>query len=55
MKIVCLVKHDLDETVRRIVEVHRKSNDVAVIDLRQDRDYGKIVDLIAGSDKTISW
>jgi hypothetical protein len=37
------------------MEVHKKSNDVTVVDVRQNKDYGKIVDLIFSSDKVISW
>lgn len=55
MKILFLAKGELDETADAMVREHSKEHEVTVIDLRQDKDYGKIVGLIAGSDKVISW
>ena len=55
MKILYLVKQDPDATLKKIVEVHKKGNNVTVVDLRKDKDYGKIVDLIFSHDKVISW
>ena len=55
MKVLYLVKQDLSETAKAIVEEHKKSNEVTVVDVRENKDYGQIVDLIAGSDKVISW
>jgi hypothetical protein len=33
----------------------KKTNDVTVVDIRQNKDYNQIVDLIFSSDKVISW
>ncbi|MGE5174548.1 MAG: hypothetical protein ACM3MD_12050 [Betaproteobacteria bacterium] len=55
MKILYLQKQDMNATGKKIMEVHKKSNDVTVVDVRQNKDYGKIVDLIFSSDKVISW
>ncbi len=55
MKILHIQKNDLDQTAKKILEVHKKGNDVTVVDIRKDKDYGKIVDLIFSSDKVVSW
>jgi len=55
MKILHIVKQDLDATAIKIVEVHKKGNDVTILNLRENKNYGQIVDLIFSSDKVISW
>lgn len=55
MKILHIQKKDLDATAKQILEAHKKSGDVTVVDIRQNKDYDKIVDLIFSSDKVVSW
>ncbi len=55
MKILYLLKQDPDETLKRIMDEHRKANEVTVLDLRTEGDHGRIVELIASNDKVISW
>jgi hypothetical protein len=55
MKILHIVKQDLSATEKKIVETHKKGNDVTVVDLKENKNYGQIVDLIFSSDKVISW
>jgi len=55
MKVLYIIKQDPDETLKKFLDEHKKSNEVTVVDLRQDKDYGRIVDLIAANDKVISW
>lgn len=55
MKILHIHRQDLDATAAKILEAHKKNNDVAVVDIRQNRNYEEIVDLIFSSDKVISW
>jgi hypothetical protein len=55
MKILHIVKQDLDATAKKIIEVQKKGNDVTIVDLKQNKNYGQIVDLIFSSDKVISW
>lgn len=55
MKILHIVKQDLTATEKKIIETHKKGNDVTIVDLKKDKDYGKIVDLVFSSDKVISW
>ena len=55
MKIFYLLKEDPDETLKRIMKCHRETHEVTAIDLRREKDYGRIVDRIAESDLVISW
>lgn len=55
MKILYLIKQDPDATAKKIMEVHKKGNEVTVVDLRQEKKYDKIVDLIFSNDKVVSW
>lgn len=55
MKILYFLKQDLDETAKRIMDEHKKANEVTIVDTRKNKDYEQIIDLIASSDKVISW
>ncbi len=55
MKILHIVKQDLNATEKKIIEVHKKGNVVTVVNLKENKNYGQIVDLIFSSDKVISW
>ncbi|GAB4423007.1 MAG: hypothetical protein OHK0032_18270 [Thermodesulfovibrionales bacterium] len=55
MKILYILKQDPDGTVKKTMDVHRKNNEVTVVDIRDNKDYDQIIDLIASSDKVISW
>ncbi len=55
MKILYIQKQDLDDTAKKIMEVHKKGNDVTVVSIKENKNYGQIVDLIFSSDKVISW
>jgi len=55
MKIVYIQKNDFDATTKKIMEVHKKSNEVTVVNVKENKNYDQIVDLIFSSDKVISW
>jgi len=55
MKILHMVKKDLTPTENKIMESHKKGHTVTIVNLREEKDYGKIVDLIFSNDKVISW
>ncbi len=55
MKIVYLIKQDVEKTTHTILEENRKDHDVTVIDLREDRDYEAIVSQIASCDLVLTW
>lgn len=55
MKILHILKKDLTPTEKAILEAHRASHEVMVVDLRTDTDYGRLVSQIVAADKVISW
>jgi hypothetical protein len=55
MKILYIQKQSLDATAQKIMEAHKKGNDVTVVNIMENKNYDQIVDLIFSSDKVISW
>jgi hypothetical protein len=54
MTILYLLKQDPEATFRAIMEEHKKTESVKVVDLRESHNYDEIVDEIISSDKVIS-
>jgi hypothetical protein len=54
-KVLYILKQDPDATAQKLINEHKKTENVTVIDLRNDKDYDRIIDLVAGSDKIITW
>ena len=55
MKILYLLTRELDGTGAALLNEHAKEHPVAVIDLRRETDYDRIVDEIDAADRVISW
>ena len=55
MDILCLMRKDPDATIRGIVDVQKQEHAVTVVDLRTEKDYDRIVRLVASSASVISW
>lgn len=55
MKILHILKNTPDETATRIMEEHANSCESTVVDLKQDKDYARIITLIESSDSVICW
>lgn len=55
MKILYLIKQEPDETLKKIMDVHKKGNEVTIVNLQENKKYDQIIDLIFSSDKVISW
>lgn len=55
MKILYILKTELEDSTKKIIEEHKKDNDVKVIDLRSNKDYNMIVELTEKADKVIVW
>jgi hypothetical protein len=53
MTILYLLKQDPEATFRAIMEEHKKTESVKVVDLRESHNYDEIVDEIISSDKVI--
>lgn len=55
MKILYLIKNDTDETVKRLMAEQKKQHDIFAIDLRNEKQYAKVVQMIVEADHVISW
>jgi len=55
MKILYLLKREPDGTMNDILSRHRSAHEVTVVDLRTEKDYERIVDLIRENDRVITW
>jgi hypothetical protein len=55
MTILHLLTRTPDRLLEKIIEEHKKISEVTVIDLRENKEFDKIVDSIVSSDKVISW
>jgi len=56
MKILYILRQkNVDDTGKKLIDEHKKANDVTVININENKNYDEIVDLIASNDKIISW
>ncbi len=55
MKILYLLKQDLDSTAQTIVDEHKKTNEVSIVDIRENKNYDEIIELVESNEKVISW
>lgn len=56
MKILYILRQtNVDDTGKILLDEHKKSNEVTVININENKNYDEIVDLIASNDKVISW
>ena len=54
MRVLYLLREEPDKTTLEIIEAHKSSNEVSVVDLREEKDFSMLFDLIEKSDKVIS-
>ncbi len=54
LRILYLLREHPDKTMLEIIEAHKSSNEVSVVDLREEKDFSMIFDLIEKCDKVIS-
>lgn len=54
MKVLYLLRNEPDETGNKIIEEHKKSNEVTIININENKNYDEIVDAIVSNDKVIS-
>lgn len=55
MKILYLITKDPDPVLTAVVTENKKTHNVTIIDLRQNRHYDEIIDHVAAFDRVISW
>lgn len=55
MKILHILKTEPEESIKKIIEEHKKDHDVDVLSLTDYKDYRMIVGIIEKADKVITW
>ncbi len=56
MKILHILKIEPDETVKKIIEEHKKTDAVTIVELyKKDKNYEEIINLIEKSDRVFTW
>lgn len=55
MKVLHIIKGAPEGAVKTIIDNQAGNHDVTVIDLNQDKDYDKLLDLILENDRVITW
>lgn len=55
MNILHLLTRKPDRFLDRVIEEHKKNCEVKLIDLRDNKDFDKIIDSIVSADRVISW
>lgn len=55
MMILYLLKQDHDDTLTEFIAVHRRFHEVNVIDIRDNKNYLQLIELIEISDRIIAW
>jgi hypothetical protein len=55
VKILYILKQESDETVKAFMEIHKREHEVSVINLKENKNYSQLVELIEKSDRIISW
>ena len=55
MNILCIMRKDPDATITRVLDAQKREHAVTVVDLRMEKDYDRIVELIFSSSSVLSW
>ncbi|MBI5103231.1 MAG: hypothetical protein HZB33_15560 [Nitrospirae bacterium] len=55
MNVLYILKEDPDDTTQAVLAEHDKICSLTVVDIRSDRRYEDIVDLIEACDRVICW
>ena len=54
MKVLYFIKDEPGDTLKAFIDEHKKTVEVTVVDVRSNKNYDEIIDLIDRSDKVIS-
>jgi hypothetical protein len=55
MKLLYLLKREPDKSLYDIIKFHKRAHEVSIVDIRDDKDYEKIIEQIVSADKVITW
>jgi hypothetical protein len=54
MKILYILKKDPDETMKKFIDIHKKTHDVSIVDMRENKNYRLIIELLETHSLVIS-
>ena len=54
MKLLYIIKKEPSAAINIMIESHKKKADVAVIDMRKNKNYEEIIDKVFANDKVIT-
>ena len=55
MKVLYIIKREVDSTGRNLIDRHREHAEVSIIDLNTDKNYAEIIIQTFASDKVVCW
>ena len=55
MKVLHITKGKPEGAAKTIIDNQAGSHDITVVDLLQEKDYGKLLELVQVSDRVITW
>lgn len=55
MNLLYLLSREPDATLKEIMGEHGKEQELSVVDIREEGDFDRVVELIERNDKVISW
>ena len=55
MKILYIVKTELDDTAKAMLDQHREDAEVKVVKLAENKDYASLIGEVFSHDKVICW
>ena len=55
MKLLYILKSEVTETLSNMLANHKKSADVTVIYMRENKNYQEIIKQVFANDKVITW
>ncbi len=54
MKVLYFIKDELADTLKAFMDEHKKAAEVIEVDIRSNKNYDEIIDLVDRTDKVIS-
>lgn len=55
MKILHITKGEPQGAVKAIIDNHTSNHEVTVVDVNENKDYDRLLDLILENDRVITW
>ncbi|MDT8386029.1 MAG: hypothetical protein RQ736_00840 [Thiogranum sp.] len=55
MKVLYIIKQDIDATGQALIAQHQEHAEVSVVDIREHKNYDTLVEQVFRSDRVICW